>query len=96
MKPAVKQHLATIRMLFDRLVIGHVVAVNPATSVRGPKYVARRGKTTVITADQSQAAGQHRHVNGGQATRSRTDVGNALRLRTSRHCRRMRVKDHYP
>src|ERR1035441_1788456 len=43
--PTVKQHLAAIRMLFDWLVIGHIVPMNPASSVRGPKYVVRRGKT---------------------------------------------------
>jgi site-specific recombinase XerD len=54
-KPTVKQHLAAIRMLFDWLVTGHVVAVNPATSVRGPKHVVRRGKTTVLMADEARA-----------------------------------------
>src|SRR6266702_8806677 len=34
--PTVKQHLAAIRMLFDWLVIGQIIAVNPAGSVRGP------------------------------------------------------------
>ena len=34
-KPTVKQHLAAIRMLFDWLVTGQVVPVNPAHSVRG-------------------------------------------------------------
>ncbi len=29
-----------------------VIAVNPAHSVRGPKYVVKRGKTPVLTADQ--------------------------------------------
>src|SRR3954470_17655555 len=41
-KPSVKQHLAAVRMLFDWLVVGHVLAVNPAHAVRGPKYVVRR------------------------------------------------------
>jgi site-specific recombinase XerC len=53
-KPTVKQHLAAVRMLFDWLVTGHVVAVNPATSVRGPKHVVRRGKTTVLTTDEAR------------------------------------------
>src|SRR5947209_8439946 len=52
--PTVKQHLAAIRMLFDWLVTGQVVQVNPASSVRGPKYVVKRGKTPVITADQAR------------------------------------------
>ena len=53
-KPTVKQHLAAVRMLFDWLVTGHVVAVNPATSVHGPKHVVKRGKTTVLTAEQAR------------------------------------------
>jgi site-specific recombinase XerD len=47
-KPSVKQHLAAIRMLFDWLVTGQVVATNPAHSVRGPKHVVKTGKTTVL------------------------------------------------
>jgi site-specific recombinase XerD len=48
-KSTVKQHLAAIRMLFDWLLTGQVVAMNPATSVRGPKYSVMRGKTPVLT-----------------------------------------------
>jgi len=48
-KPTVKQHLAAIRMLFDWLVVGQVIATNPAHSVRGPKHVVKRGKTPVLT-----------------------------------------------
>lgn len=46
--PTVKQHLAAIRMLFDWLVVGQVVATNPASAVRGPKHVVKRGKTPVL------------------------------------------------
>jgi site-specific recombinase XerD len=53
-KPSVKQHLAAIRMLFDWLVTGQVVATNPAHSVRGPKHVVKTGKTTVLDADQAR------------------------------------------
>jgi site-specific recombinase XerC len=41
-------------MLFDWLVIGQVVRMNPASSVRGPKYVVKRGKTPVLTADEAR------------------------------------------
>ena len=34
---SVRQHLGAIRGLFDNLVAGKVVAVNPASSVRGPQ-----------------------------------------------------------
>ena len=53
-KPTVKQHLAAIRMLFDWLVTGQVVAANPAHSVRGPKHVVKTGKTTVLIAEQAR------------------------------------------
>ena len=53
-KPTVKQHLAAIRMLFDWLVTGQIVATNPAHSVRGPKHVVKTGKTTVLTVDQAR------------------------------------------
>ena len=52
--PTVKQHLAAIRMLFDWLVIGQIVPMNPAASVRGPKHVVKVGKTPVLKADQAR------------------------------------------
>ena len=53
-KPSVKQHLAAIRMLFDWLVTGQIVATNPAHAVRGPKHVVKTGKTTVLDAEQAR------------------------------------------
>ena len=53
-KPTVKLHLAAIRMLFDWLVVGQVLAVNPAHAVRGPKHVVRRGKTPVLIEEQAR------------------------------------------
>jgi len=37
-KPTIKQHLAAIRMLFDYLVMGQILAIHPAHAVRGPKH----------------------------------------------------------
>ena len=51
---AEKQHLAAIRMLFDWLVTGHIVRVNPAWSVRGPKHVVKKGKTPVLSAAEAR------------------------------------------
>jgi site-specific recombinase XerD len=42
--PGVKQQLAAVRMLFDWLVIGQIVPMNPAAAVRGPKHVVKTGK----------------------------------------------------
>jgi site-specific recombinase XerD len=53
-KPTVKQHLAAIRMLFDWLVTGQILPMNPASSVRGPSYVVKCGKTPVLTAEEAR------------------------------------------
>ena len=53
-RPTTKQHLAAIRMLFDYLVTGQVIPMNPASSVRGPKHVVKRGKTPSLTADEAR------------------------------------------
>jgi site-specific recombinase XerD len=52
--PSVKQHLAAIRMLFDWLVVGHVIAVSPASPVRGPRYSVKKGKTAVLSAEEAR------------------------------------------
>ena len=46
--PGVKQQLAAVRMLFDWLVTGQIVPMNPAAAVRGPKHVVKTGKTPVL------------------------------------------------
>lgn len=41
-------------MLFDWLVVGHVIDVNPAHAVRAPKYSVKKGKTPVLTPDEAR------------------------------------------
>jgi site-specific recombinase XerD len=53
--PTVKQQLAAIRHLFGWLVMGQVVPLNPAASVRGPAHVVRQGKTTVLEPAEARA-----------------------------------------
>jgi len=53
--PTVKQSLAALRMLFDWLVTGHVLDVNPAHAVRGPKHSVKKGKTPVLSAEEARA-----------------------------------------
>jgi site-specific recombinase XerD len=50
--PDVKQQLAAVRMLFDWLITGQIVPVNPAAAVRGPKHVVKTGKTAVLDAKE--------------------------------------------
>ncbi|MDP4026614.1 tyrosine-type recombinase/integrase [Methylobacterium sp. NEAU 140] len=53
--PTVKQRLAAIRMMFDWLATGGVLPFNPATAVRGPKHVVKRGKTPVLAPEEARA-----------------------------------------
>jgi integrase/recombinase XerD len=76
-KPTVKQHLAAVRMLFDYLVVGQILAVNPAHAVRGPKHVVKRGKTPVLVADDARAL-----LNSIPVTRKVKQPALRLRCRT--------------
>lgn len=51
-KPTVKQHLAALRMLGNYLVTGHVIETNAFAPVRGPRWVVKKGKTPVLTAEE--------------------------------------------
>jgi site-specific recombinase XerD len=53
--PSIKLQLAAIRVLLDWLVVGQVLAVNPASSVRGPRYSVKKGKTSVLSAEEARA-----------------------------------------
>lgn len=52
--PSVKQSLAAIRMLFDWMTSGGILPHNPAASVRGPRYSVKRGKTPVLSAEDTR------------------------------------------
>jgi len=53
-KASVKQHLAAIRMLFDWFTTHHIIQVNPARSVRGPKHAVVEGTTPAFTVQQAR------------------------------------------
>jgi site-specific recombinase XerD len=96
-KPTVKQHLAAIRMLFDWLVVGQVLATNPAHSVRGPKHVVRRGKTPVLTAEEARQLLDSIDTTTLVGLRDRAVIG----VMTFAFARigavvAMRVEDYYP
>jgi len=46
--PTAKLRLAALRHLFDWMVIGQIMPINPASAVRGPRHIVRRGKTPVL------------------------------------------------
>jgi integrase/recombinase XerD len=96
-KPTVKQHLAAIRMLFDWLIIGQVLAVNPAHAVRGPKHVVRRGKTPVLTEDQARHLLDSIDVTTVVGLRDRALIGVMIySFARIGAVVAMRVEDYYP
>jgi site-specific recombinase XerC len=46
--PTAKLRLAALRHLFNWMVIGQIMPTNPASAVRGPRHIVRRGKTPVL------------------------------------------------
>lgn len=53
--PTAKQRLAAVRHLFDWLVTGQIVPVNPAAAVRGPSHIVKSGKTPVLAPEEARA-----------------------------------------
>src|SRR5213080_1348501 len=94
--PTVKQHLAAIRMLFDWLVIGQIIETNPASSVRGPKHVVKRGKTPVLKADEARRLLDSIKTDSIVGLRDRALIGlmcyTFARVSATVH---MRVEDYY-
>jgi integrase/recombinase XerD len=74
-KPSVKQHLAAIRMLFDWMVMGGVLPFNPASSVRGPRYVVKKGKTPVLTPEEARLLLDSIDVTESSGLRDRALIG---------------------
>jgi integrase len=73
--PSVKQQLAGVRRLFDWLVTGQAVPVNPAASVRGPVHSQRRGKTPVLAPDEERALLDRIDVTTDAGLRDRALIG---------------------
>src|SRR3546814_10335034 len=61
--------------LFDWLVIGQVMPVNPAASVRGPAHSQRRGKTPVLAPDEARRLLDTIDVGGPAGLRDRALIG---------------------
>ncbi|MGH2958224.1 MAG: tyrosine-type recombinase/integrase [Solirubrobacterales bacterium] len=96
-KPTVKQHLAAVRMLFDWLVIGQVVPMNPASAVRGPKHVVRRGKTPILSRVETRLLLDSIRIDTLAGLRDRALIGllvfSFARIGAALS---MKVEDYYP
>lgn len=73
--PSVKQRLAALRHLFDWLVNGQVVPVNPAHTVRGPRHVVTSGQTPVLDPAEARALLDSINVTTQSGLRDRALIG---------------------
>jgi site-specific recombinase XerD len=73
--PTAKQRLAAVRHLFDWLVTGQIVPVNPAASARGPRHVVKTGKTPVLAPDEARALLESIDVSTPAGLRDRALIG---------------------
>jgi integrase len=62
-------------MLFDYLVTGQVMPMNPAYAVRGPKHVVKTGRTPVLTAEETRILLDHIDINTIAGLRDRAMIG---------------------
>jgi site-specific recombinase XerD len=51
--PTIKQRLAGLRMMFNALARAQVLRINPVTVVKGPSHSVIKGKTPVLTGEQT-------------------------------------------
>jgi site-specific recombinase XerD len=72
---SVTQHLAALRTLFDWLVVGQVLAVNPAASVRRPRHSSRSGKTPVLSGEEVRAVIDSIDTSNAVGLRDRALIG---------------------
>jgi integrase/recombinase XerD len=84
-------------MLLDWLVSGQVIPMNPARAVRGPKYIVKRGKTPVLSAEAAAAllAAIDTHTIAGLRDRALIGVLVHTVARVGAVVG-MRVQDYYP
>jgi site-specific recombinase XerC len=73
--PSVKQRLAALRHLFDWLVNGQVVPINPAHTVRGPRHVVTSGQTPVLDPSEARALLDRIEISTHSGLRDRALIG---------------------
>jgi integrase/recombinase XerD len=93
----VKQHLAAMRMMFDWMVTGGVLPVNPASSVRGPRYQIKKGKTPVLHVEEMRRFLERMDISTVIGLRDRALIGLMVYSfgRVSAVVK-MSVKDYFP
>lgn len=73
--PTAKQRLAAVRHLFDWLVTGQVMPVNPAAAVRGPSHIVKTGRTPVLAPEEARALLNAIDVSAPVGLRDRALIG---------------------
>ena len=79
--PTAKLRLAAVRHLFDWLVTGQIVPVNPAALVRGPRHVVKSSKTPVLEPEGARTLLDSIDVTTPAGLRDRAWIGAALGMK---------------
>ena len=96
-RPRVKQHLAAVRMLFDWLVVGQVVRSNPASVVRGPSHVVKRGRTPILSPEEAHQLFESIPTDSLVGLRDRALIGVLIySFARISAALAMRVEDYFP
>ena len=95
--PSVKQHLAAVRMLFDWLVVGQVVRSNPASVVRGPSHIVKRGRTPILSPEEARQLFESIPTDSLVGLRDRALIGVLIySFARISAALAMRVEDYFP
>ena len=95
--PSVKQHLAAVRMLFDWLVVGQVAKSNPASVVRGPSHVVKRGRTPILSPEEARQLFESIPTDSLVGLRDRALIGVLIySFARISAALAMRVEDYFP
>jgi integrase/recombinase XerD len=96
-KPTKKLHLSAIRHFFDRLVVRHALVLNPATSVRGPKYAVTEGKTPALSVEQAREVLASVNTASVVGLRDRALIATLIYTAARAGAvTKLRLKDYYP
>ena len=93
----VKLHLAAIRNMFNWMVTGGILAVNPAASVEGPRYSIKTGKTPVLRVEEMRGFLERMDTSSVIGLRDRALIGIMVySFGRVGAVVKMRVRDYFP
>ncbi len=85
---------AVLRMLFDWLVVGQVMATDPAAPIRCPKYTVKKGKTPVLAQEKARELLEKIHTSNLLGLRDRALIAMIYTFGRVGAVIKMRIEDY--